>query len=68
VGVVAVLSCVLNVSSGNGDTTLSLFGSFVDGAIIEEIGETFLGLSFRDGCCEGGLSIISFGGHCVDIR
>jgi hypothetical protein len=68
VSVVAVLSRVLDVSSGNSDTALSLLGSFVNGAIIEEIGEALLGLSFRDGCREGGLSIISLDSQCKVTR
>lgn len=58
VGVVAVVGRVLDVSSGNGDTTLSLLGSLVNGTILEEIGEALLGLSLGDGSGEGGLGII----------
>lgn len=54
VGVVSVLSGVLDVGSGDGDTTLSLFGSLVDRSIVEEACEPLLGLSLCDGggkCC-----------------
>lgn len=50
VGVVAGLGRVLNVGGGNGDTTLALLGSLVDGTILEEAGKTLLGLTLCDGC------------------
>lgn len=49
VGIVAVIGRVLDVSSGNGDTTLSLFGSFINGTIFEEVGKAFFSLAFGDG-------------------
>lgn len=58
VGVVAVIGRVLDVSGGDGDTTLSLLGSLVNGTILEEVGEALLGLSLGDGSGEGGLWII----------
>lgn len=39
---------------GNGDTTLPLLGCLVNGAIIEEVGESLLGLPLGNGggeCC-----------------
>jgi len=58
VRVMAVFGGILDMSSGNGDTTLSLFWSLVDGAIIEEVGKALLGLALGDGSCEGGLPMI----------
>jgi hypothetical protein len=55
VGVVPVLGRVLDVSSGNGDTTLALLRSLVNGAIVEEVGEALLGLALGDGCGESSL-------------
>lgn len=49
VGIVAAFGRVLDVSGGNGDTTLSLFGSFINGAVFEEVGKTFFSLAFGDG-------------------
>lgn len=54
-GVVAILGLVLDVCGGDCDTTLSFFGGLVDGTVVEEVREALLGLSFRDGCCEGSL-------------
>lgn len=50
---------VLDVGCGDGDTTLALFGSLVDGAILEELCKALLGLSLGDGGCEGSLCTIS---------
>lgn len=55
VGVVAVLGRVLDVGSGDGDTTLALLGSLVNGAIVEEVGEALVGLALGDGSREGSL-------------
>ena len=57
VGVMSVVGRVLNVSSGNGDTTLSLLRSLVNGTILEEVGKALLGLSLGDGSRESGLYV-----------
>lgn len=54
----ARLRLVFNVCGRDGDTTLPLFWSLVDRAIVEEVGESLLRLSLGDGCCEGGLAVI----------
>jgi hypothetical protein len=56
VRVVAVVGRVLDVGGRNSDTTLSLFGRLVDGAILEELCVALFCLSLGDGCCEGGLN------------
>jgi hypothetical protein len=61
VGVVAVVGLVLDVGGRNGDSTLALFGSLVDGTIVEKAGIALLCLSLGDGCCEGGLDVVSMG-------
>lgn len=43
------------MGSRDGDTSLSLFGSLVNGAIVEEVGETLLGLPLGDGSGQGSL-------------
>jgi len=58
VSIVAVVGLVLDVSSGDGDTTLALLGGLVDGGIVEEVGEALLGLALGDGGSEGGLAVI----------
>jgi hypothetical protein len=58
VGVVAVLGLVLEMGGRNGDSTLALFGSLVDGAVLEELGKALFGLSFGDGSCEGSFAMI----------
>jgi hypothetical protein len=68
VGVMTVLGLVFDVGGGNGDTTLSLFGSFINGAVIEEVCEAFVCLSLRDGCSqcsleESGYATMSSGGR-----
>lgn len=55
VGVMSVIRLVLDMGRRDGDTSLSLFGGFIDGAIFEVFGIAFLCLSLRDGSCEGGL-------------
>lgn len=57
VGVVSVVGGVLDVCGGDGDTTLALLGSLVDGAILEVGGVALLGLTLGDGGCEGGLDV-----------
>lgn len=39
----------------NGDTSLSLLGGLVNGAILKEVGQALLGLSLGDGSRESGL-------------
>jgi hypothetical protein len=58
VGVMTGIGSVLDMSCGDGDTTLTLFRSLVDGAIVEEGGETLLGLSLGDGSSKGSLSVV----------
>lgn len=58
VRVVAVFGGVLDVSGGNGDTTLSLLGSLVNGTIVEEVGKALFGLTLGDGSGESGLAVI----------
>jgi hypothetical protein len=55
----AVDGGVLDVCGGDGDTTLALLRSLVDGAIVEVCGVALLGLTLGDGSCEGGLWIVS---------
>lgn len=55
VGVVAVLSCELNVGSRDGNTTLALLRGLVNGGIVEEVGKTLRGLVLGDGSSQGGL-------------
>jgi hypothetical protein len=58
VSIVAVFGLVLDVSSGDGDTTLALLGGLVNRGVVEEVGETLLGLALGDGGGEGGLAVI----------
>lgn len=53
--IVAIGRLVLDVCSRYGDATLSLFRSFVDGAIFEKLCEALFCLSFRYGSCQSGL-------------
>jgi hypothetical protein len=67
VGVVAVVGLVLDVGGRDGDTTLALLGSLVNGAILEELGVALLGLALGDGSSEGCLYAISLGsGEAVE--
>jgi len=69
VGVVASLGRVLDVGGGDGDTTLALLRSLVDGTIVEEAGEALVGLSLGDGSRKGGLAVIDVtNGTDVDVR
>jgi hypothetical protein len=61
VGVVAVVGLVLDVGGRDGDTTLALLGSLVNGTILEELGVALLGLALGDGSSEGRLHAISLG-------
>lgn len=58
VGVVTAVGGVLDVSGGDGDTTLALFWCLIDGTIVKEVSETFLGLALGDGSGEGGLVML----------
>lgn len=53
--IVSVVGRVLDMGSRNGDTTLALLGSLVNGAILEEVGKALLGLTLGDGGSQGGL-------------
>jgi hypothetical protein len=53
-----VFGRVLDVCRRDGDTTFPLFGSLVDGAVFEELGEALFCLTLGDGCCEGRLAVI----------
>jgi hypothetical protein len=55
VGVVTVLSRELNVGGRDGDTTLALLGSLINGGIIEEVGKTLGGLVLGNGGSQSGL-------------
>jgi hypothetical protein len=55
VRIVAIVGLVFDVRCRDGNAALALFGSLVDGAVFEELSIAFLGLTFRYGCCEGGL-------------
>lgn len=65
VGVVAVLGGVLDVGGRDGDTTLSLLGSLVNGTILEEVGEALVGLALGDGSRESGLQNIKSAEVCL---
>lgn len=58
VRVVTGVGGVLDVSGGDGNTTLALFWRLVDGAIVEKVSETLLGLTLGDGSGEGGLDML----------
>ena len=60
-GIVASFGLVFDVSSGDSDAALALLGSFIDGAVFEVVGKTFLCLAFGDGCCEGCLHTVVSG-------
>jgi hypothetical protein len=62
-----VLGGVFDVCGGNGDTTLALLRSLVDGAIVEVVGEALLGLALGDGGCEGGLEVVSAADLMVEM-
>ena len=55
VGVVTVVGGIFDVSSRNGDTTLALLGSLVNGSILVEVGEAFGGLVLGDSGGQGSL-------------
>lgn len=56
--VVSRIRLIFNVCRRDSDTTFSFFGSFVNGAIFEEVCKTFLGLSLRDRCRESSLAVV----------
>jgi hypothetical protein len=58
VGVVAGVRRELDVGSRDGDTTLALLRSLVNGVIIQEAGKTLRGLVLGDRGSEGGLQRI----------
>jgi len=49
---------VFDVCGRDGNTTLALLRSLIDGTIVEEGREPLLGLSLCDGGCEGGLDTL----------
>jgi hypothetical protein len=55
VGVVTVLGLELNVGRRDGDTTLALLGSLVNGIVGEEVGQALGGLALGDGGSQCGL-------------
>lgn len=55
VSVVTVLSCELNVGSGDGNTTLALLRGLINGGIVEEVGKALRGLVLGDGGSQGSL-------------
>lgn len=55
VRVMSVVGRVFDVCGGNGDTTLSLFRSLVDGAIVKVGTVAFLGRTLGDSSCQCGL-------------
>jgi hypothetical protein len=58
VSIMAVVGLVLDVSSGDGDTTLALLGGLVNRGVVEEVGEALLSLTLGDGGSEGSLAVI----------
>lgn len=54
-GVVTAVGLELNVGRRDGDTTLALLRSLVNGSIREEVGQTLGGLVLGDGGSQGGL-------------
>jgi hypothetical protein len=57
VSVVARVGLELNVGGRDGDTTLALLRSLINGTIFEEVGQTLRGLVLGDGGSQGGLWI-----------
>lgn len=47
--IVSLIGLVFDVSGGDGDTTLSLLGGLVNGSVVEEVGESLLGLALGNG-------------------
>jgi hypothetical protein len=67
VSIVAVIGLVLDVSSGDGDTTLALLGGLVNRGVVEEVGEALLGLALGDGGSEGSLAVIDVTDGTLDM-
>ena len=67
VGIVAVVGVVLDVSGRNRDTSLSLFGGFIDGAVVKVLCVALFCLPFRDRRCECSLSVIDVP-NCACVR
>jgi len=59
VGIVTVVGREFDVSGGDGDTTLALLGSLVNGTILEEVGKTLGGLVLGNSGGQGSLSRVS---------
>ena len=57
--IVTSLGLILDVSGVDGDTTLFLFGSGVDGVEGFHFGETFFSQHFGDSGGEGGLTMVN---------
>ena len=55
VGIVPLFGGILNVRGGDGDTTLPLLRSLVNGTVLEEISQALLGLALGDGGSQGSL-------------
>ena len=69
VGIMSLISLVLNMGSGNGDTSGSLFWSSVDGAVIQEISTSFFRQNLGDSSGQSGLTMINVtNGSNVDMR
>ncbi|KAH3661930.1 hypothetical protein OGAPHI_006109 [Ogataea philodendri] len=58
VRVVSVRGFILNVSSGDGDTSGTLFWSLVNRRVVQEVGTSLLGKNLGDGGGQGGLTVI----------
>ena len=59
VSVVSVCSLVLNVRSVDGDTTFSLFWSFIDVSVVFEFSLTFEGQSFGDSSSQSSFTVVN---------
>ena len=68
VGVVTGVGGVLDVSGGDGNTTLALFWCLIDGTIVEEVSKSLLGLTLGDGSGEGGLYMLDSGASSTVIK
>jgi hypothetical protein len=59
VRVMTVGSFIFNMSSGDGDTSSSLFWSLVDGRVVQESGTTLGSETLSDGSGQSGLTMIN---------